>query len=218
MIDLHTHTLFSDGVLVPSELIRRAEVKGYRAIALTDHADSSSIEFILPKLITACMDCNRYRSVKAIPGVEITHAPPRLIGKLVADARHYGAKIVIVHGESPVEPVEYGTNMAAIQAGVDILSHPGLITLEEARLAAENGVSLEITARRGHSLTNGHVAKMAEVAGAKLVLNTDAHTPGDLIDDRFAHTVAMGAGLTVEQYAKLKANMERLAGFSEGEI
>ena len=37
MIDLHTHSFFSDGVLSPSELIRRAVVKGYKAIAITDH-------------------------------------------------------------------------------------------------------------------------------------------------------------------------------------
>ncbi|MEK7309147.1 MAG: PHP domain-containing protein, partial [Nitrospirota bacterium] len=31
MIDLHTHSLLSDGVLLPSELIRRAYVIGYKA-------------------------------------------------------------------------------------------------------------------------------------------------------------------------------------------
>ena len=51
MIDLHTHTLFSDGGLVPSELVRRAEVIGYTAIALTDHADISTLDFIIPRVI-----------------------------------------------------------------------------------------------------------------------------------------------------------------------
>jgi uncharacterized phage-associated protein len=32
MIDLHTHTLFSDGELLPSELVRRAEMTGYEAL------------------------------------------------------------------------------------------------------------------------------------------------------------------------------------------
>ena len=43
MIDLHTHSLFSDGALVPSEHVRRVEVLGYEAIAITDHADDSNI-------------------------------------------------------------------------------------------------------------------------------------------------------------------------------
>ena len=35
MIDLHTHSTFSDGELIPAELIRRAKVAGYRAMILT---------------------------------------------------------------------------------------------------------------------------------------------------------------------------------------
>ena len=41
MFDLHTHSLLSDGELLPSELARRYEEKGFRAIAITDHADVS---------------------------------------------------------------------------------------------------------------------------------------------------------------------------------
>jgi len=44
-------------------------------------------------------------------------------------------------------------------------------------MAAEKGILLEITARKGHSLTNGHVAKLAKKHGAALVLNTEA-VPG----------------------------------------
>ena len=43
MIDLHTHTFFSDGGLLPSELARRARIAGYQALAFTDHADVSNI-------------------------------------------------------------------------------------------------------------------------------------------------------------------------------
>lgn len=216
MIDLHTHTLFSDGVLAPSELIRRAEVKGLRAIGIMDHGDMSDIERIIPSVVRACEENNKFRKIRAIPGIEITHLPPPLIGKYVTLARRLGAKIVVVHGETPVEPVEAGTNRAAIEAGVDILAHPGLISEEDARLAAERGTFLEITARGGHSLGNGHVVRMAEKFGAGLVLNTDAHAPGDLIDLAFAEVVAMGAGLSRERYAKLRSDMERLAGLAGG--
>ena len=50
-----------------------------------------------------------------------------------------------MHGETICEPVAPGTNRAAIEAGVDILAHPGLITEEEARLAASKGVLLEVS-------------------------------------------------------------------------
>ena len=65
----------------------------------------------------------------------------------------------------------------SVAPDVDILVHPGLITLEEARLAKENGVYLEVSLRKGHSFSNGHVVNMARKAGAKLLINSDAHTP-----------------------------------------
>ena len=211
MYDLHTHTIFSDGVLVPSELIRRAQMKGLAGIALTDHADASNLDYIVPRIVEVCRENNRERSIRAIPGVEITHAPPAQIPGLIEKARDLGARIVVVHGESPVEPVEEGTNKAAIEGRCDILAHPGLIPLELAQLASVNGVTLELTARKGHSLANGHVVQMAAKSGALLALNTESHTPGDLITSDFAKVVARGAGLSEDSYQALKSNMVRLA-------
>ena len=198
MIDLHTHTTFSDGELIPSELVRRAEVLGYRAIGITDHADYTNIEHIL-----SCVSKAKYMEevldIRIIVGAELTHVPPPKIGPLASLARRLGAEIVVVHGETPVEPVRPGTNRAALEADVDILAHPGFITLEEAELARENNVCLEITSRRGHSITNGHVVRLAKMAGAKMIVNTDSHAPGDLISSKRAAEIAMGAGLTHEE-------------------
>ena len=107
-----------------------------------------------------------------------------------------GAKVVNVHGETVTEPVEPGTNMAAVSSSnVDILAHPGLITPDEARIASKNGVFLEVSARKGHGFANGHVVKTARQAGAVMVLDSDAHEPGDLLTREFAMRVARGAGL-----------------------
>ncbi len=198
MIDLHTHTIFSDGELLPFELVKRAEAAGYRAIAITDHVDTSNIDFAVPRILKAVKEVAGYTKVKVIAGAEITHVPPPLIKKLVAEARRLGAQIVVVHGETLVEPVEPGTNRAAIEAGADILAHPGLISPEDASLAREKGVALEITARKGHCLSNGHVLKTAIAAGARFTLNTDTHSPGDLISAEMARKILRGAGLEAE--------------------
>ena len=210
MIDLHTHTLFSDGVLLPAELARRAQVLGYRVLAMTDHVDSSNLDFVLPRLVAACADLQPEMSITLIPGVEITHVPPALIGSLAARARDLGAKIIVVHGESVVEPVCPGTNRAALESDVDILAHPGLISIEDAALAARNGICLEITTRRGHSITNGHVARTAREANAPLLLNNDAHAPGDLVTLDFAAKVARGAGLDDEEWQLMRKKSEEL--------
>jgi putative hydrolase len=206
VIDLHTHSLFSDGVLGPSELARRAEAAGLTGIGITDHGDSSNIDFIIPRIVAVACDLNRFMSIKVIPGIELTHVPPLLIADCARRARNLGARIIIVHGETIVEPVASGTNRAAIDAGVNILAHPGLISMEEILAAKEKGVLLEITARKGHSLTNGHVAKLAAEAGAKLVLNTDSHEPSDLINRDQALKIVHGAGLTEEDFKLMQQN------------
>ncbi|NOY65591.1 MAG: histidinol phosphate phosphatase domain-containing protein [Nitrospirae bacterium] len=210
MIDLHTHSIFSDGELIPAELVRRAESFGYRAIAITDHMDSSNMDFIIPRTVRIAEELNRVQSVRVIPGAELTHVHPELIPEKIRYARQLGAEIVVVHGETLVEPVKEGTNRAAIDGEADILAHPGLITEEEVRLAAEKGIALEITARKGHSLANGHVARLAVKYNAPLVINTDAHSPDDLITRVFAEKVLLASGLDKEIIKDVFLNAEKL--------
>lgn len=209
MIDLHTHSTFSDGELIPAELVRRARHAGYEAIAITDHGDAANLEFILSH-VSKVAKIGHFFDITVITGIELTHMPPGLIGEYVSKAREFGAEIVVVHGETVVEPVVAGTNLAAIEAGVDVLAHPGLITDLEVRLAAEKGVALEITTRGGHSLTNGHVASLARKYGAKLVINNDAHAPRDLVSRELRRAVALGAGLSSEEFAQAEANSREI--------
>ncbi|MBF0481457.1 MAG: histidinol phosphate phosphatase domain-containing protein [Desulfovibrionaceae bacterium] len=210
MIDLHTHTTFSDGALIPAELARRAASAGYRAVAMTDHADPSNMVFILGNLRRFVKEAGSFLGIDVYAGVEITHAPPQLIPAMIAEAREAGAEIVVVHGETIVEPVAPGTNLAAIEGGADVLAHPGLITPEDAALAAEKNVLLEITTRKGHSLTNGHVAAMARLHGAGLVIDNDAHAPADLVSRDLRTKIARGAGLSSEEICRAETNASRL--------
>lgn len=210
MIDLHTHTVFSDGELIPAELARRAAVAGYQALAMTDHGDGSNLDLIIPRLSRVAGDLGEAYGLTVLPGIELTHVPPGQIAAAAREARTLGGKIIIVHGETIVEPVAEGTNRAALEAEIDILAHPGLISMEDARLAAARGIHLELTTRRGHSLTNGHVARMALAAGAKLVVNNDAHAPGDLLAPAMMRRVALGAGLSEEQADQALANSASL--------
>lgn len=198
--ELHTHSFLSDGELLPSELIRRAYTRGCIAIAITDHADASNLERVVKELVKLAREQSDNLPITFIPGVEITHVSPPLIPRLARKAKELGAGIVVVHGETIMEPVCPGTNRAAVECpDVDILAHPGFITVEEGALAAENGIYLEISARKWHCLTNGHVVKIARLTGAKLLVNSDAHSPGDLMDPELAKKVAMGAGLEGEE-------------------
>ncbi len=216
MIDLHTHTFFSDGELVPTELVRRASVAGYTAIAITDHADKSNTKWLLENIVDVVDEIGAANNIQVLAGVELTHVPPAAIADVAQFAKDHGAEIILVHGESIVDPVMPGTNMAAIKAGVDILAHPGLITPEEVQLAAELGVYLEITTRKGNSLTNGHVVKLAQEYGAKMVINNDAHAPTDILPPELVHQIALGAGMTEEQFLQAQKNSAELVARAKG--
>ncbi len=206
MIDLHTHSILSDGELLPSELARRAFVLGYRIIGISDHADSSNLESVVSSLVALRKRMSYYRYITIVPGIEITHVPKHLIKEVIVEARNLGALYIVVHGETLSEPVEEGTNHEAILGGADILAHPGLISEDDVRLATEHGVLLEITARRGHSLSNGHVARLALQTGAALIYNTDSHSPGDLTPEEKARKIVMGAGLPADYFSVMQQN------------
>ncbi len=203
-IDLHMHSILSDGCLIPSELARRASVLGYEAIAITDHVDSSNLETVVSSMVPVSRDLNKDTDLLVIPGVEITHVPVSMIDRLAEKAKELGAQLVVAHGETLVEPVLPGTNLRSLSCNlIDILAHPGLLTEEEAKLAEKNDIYLELSSRPGHCLTNGHVAEIASKTGAKMILNTDLHAPEELLTQEQAYRIALGAGLDRDAAVKV---------------
>ncbi|MGZ4869058.1 MAG: histidinol phosphate phosphatase domain-containing protein [Halobacteriota archaeon] len=195
-IEFHTHTILSDGALLPSELIRRAYVADHEAIAITDHVDFSNIDSVIRATKRAAEGTS---GIEVLVGAEITHVVPEKIPKLVRKAKALGAQLVIVHGETIAEPVALGTNKAAAAVSdVNIIAHPGLVSEEDVELADQNGIYLELTARCGHNVTNGHVAKIA----SNLLVNSDCHGI-ELITNAQAEQIARGAGLNEDQALRL---------------
>lgn len=206
MIDLHTHTILSDGVLLPSELVRRYQVLGYKAVAITDHVDMSNIDFVVPRVAKVAKSLTQLWDIDVIAGVELTHMPLEEFKGAVKYARRHGAGLILVHGETTVEPVIPGTNRKALDCDIDILTHPGNISLDDAKLAKEKGIFLEITARKGHSLTNEHVVNVARETKAKLVFNTDSHRPEDILTLERRKEVGRSCGLTDNELNDVLAN------------
>ena len=214
MFDLHIHSLLSDGVLLPSEIGQRYEEKGYKIIAITDHCDYSNIGTNTQAILEFCKHWPKDSKIKILPGVELTHIPLEQFKPLAGYARKQGIKIIIGHGQTPVEPVIKGTNKAALLADINILAHPGNISQEEALLAKKKGIFLELTARRGHSQGNSHLTQIARATGINLVLNNDAHTPENIIGISELRNVGLQAGLSDSEidaiYATEKEFLENL--------
>ncbi len=127
-----------------------------------------------PRIWTTCIsalvqfarETQPFVKIRIIPGVELTHVPPGQIAAWCAARGSSGRASWFCTGKRSASPWRSGTNRAGIEAGVDILAHPGLISEEEVRLAAANGVHLEVSARFSHGLGNGRVVALAREAGA----------------------------------------------------
>jgi len=214
--NLHAHTFLSDGDLLPSEVAVRYQDKGYKVIAITDHADYSNIKQAAKAIVEFCRRWPKNSEIKVLPGIELTHLPPEQFKPLSALARRKGIKIIIAHGETPVEPVAKDTNRLALLADIDILAHPGLISDEDTQLAKDRRIFLEITSRRGHSETNSHVIKQARKFGAKLILNNDSHAPEDIISPDELIKVGLDSGLTQAEIEKIYKELEEFLNKKEG--
>lgn len=66
-IDLHTHTIHSDGGLTPNELVRKAKEVGLAAIAVSDHESVSGIE--------EALKTGKEVGIEVIPAIEVSAYP-----------------------------------------------------------------------------------------------------------------------------------------------
>ena len=85
LVDFHTHSHFSDGVLSPAQLVERAAGRGVGTLSLTDHDTTAG----LAEARTACES----RGIRFVPGIELSAAwrnqTIHLVG-LQIDERHPG--------------------------------------------------------------------------------------------------------------------------------
>ena len=69
LIDMHTHTCYSDGELTPNELVKKAEQEGIKTISITDHDTLLGVQnMTIPK---------EKRKIEVINGIEISIKVPK---------------------------------------------------------------------------------------------------------------------------------------------
>ena len=81
------------------------------------------------------------------------------------------------------------------------------MTEKEVKLAAQKGIFLEVTSRQGHRDTNPHVVESALKFGAKLILNTDSHSPDDIITPQELKTIGRKAALSEQNINDIDKNV-----------
>lgn len=204
IMDFHTHSTLSDGSHSLNELTMFAREHGYSVIGFTDHVGIHTYKQIAESIIEFIeKNQHKYSDIVFIPGVEITFATPKEIYKITSAVRSLGTKLVLVHGEASFETVHDGTNDAAIDACVDILAHPSYITESQAKMAAKNSVTFELSARECYYYANEQIKTLAFENDAKMVIDSDGHFEARLLSpEKINHTKDVSK-LTESEFKKI---------------
>jgi len=217
--DLHTHTDWSDGGFSIEAMVSAAEARGYDYYAITDHGEGPGVfgdialdGEALAEQAEAIADVAEAASIEVLHGVEANIATD---GSIVPDDDVLADLDIVVaspHAALDADP-EAATErlVSAVEhPAVDILGHPtgrlinsrpGLAPNMEvvAEAAAREGVAIEVNANPARLDADGTAVRAAVDAGATIVVNTDAHAPGELDNARYGvHTARRGWAETAD--------------------
>ena len=223
--DLHTHTDFSHGKGTPEQNVLAAVALGFKRIAVTEHAGGHVFFGVRGKKLLRFRQemarlAQRYGSqIQVLCGMECNlwgfgecDAPrDRSPYDLLLLAYHKGVppkdKFALscameAAGLREADPVKVAESLllAADRYKIDILAHPGeyvrcdIPTL--AKGAAQLGVTIEINAR--HVTLSPEDIRVIHNAGAKLRINSDAHSPGRVGEFTAALEAAAAAGVIIQ--------------------
>jgi len=141
--DLHCHSTYSDGVLPPADVVRRAALHGVDVLALTDHDELQG----LAEAHATAMD----EAIELVPGAELS-----------VTWEGHTIHVVALRIDADNETLSEG--LASIRAGRDARAHQIADALEDAGIAgALEGARRYVTSERLISRT--HFARFLADAG-----------------------------------------------------
>lgn len=209
--DLHMHTEWSDGNHTIEEMVAGAAAFGHEYVCISDHASG-------PGIVSGLDDdelreqIGRIREVAADAPIEVFAGVEANIdaeGRItVADDVLADLDIVVASIHSAMDmDAEAATErlVTAIEhPSVDVIGHPSTRLINRrpampfdvervAAAAAEHGTALEVNANPARLDLWGSAVHTAIDAGATVVIDTDAHSPGEFANMRYGvHTARRG--------------------------
>ncbi|SEH38932.1 DNA polymerase (family 10) [Halopenitus malekzadehii] len=210
--DLHTHTDWSDGDASIEGMVAAAADRGYDYHAITDHATGPGVfgntGLDPANLADQAAAVDAVRKEASIPVFHGVEANITADGELATDDDTLAdLDIVVASPHAALGTSDDATDrlVRAIEhPAVDVLGHPtgrminsreGLTVDFErlATVAAREDVAIEVNANPARLDANGEAVHAAIDAGATIVINTDAHTPGEFEHVRYGiHTARRG--------------------------
>jgi DNA polymerase (family 10) len=193
--DLQMHTTASDGKNSILEMARKAKEMGYAYIAITDHSKAVRVaggmdEKQLAKHLKEIEKANgQITGFRILKGVEVDILPDGTLDLKDDILRECEVVLASVHSRFSMEEGEMTRRVikAIRNPNVKVLAHPtGRLILERepfkinlqevVQAAVDHGVILEINAYPDRLDLKDVDARMARDLGARLAINTDAHS------------------------------------------
>jgi DNA polymerase (family X) len=214
--DLHSHTTASDGAATISQMAEAAIERGYKFLAITDHSKSQAIAngLTAERLLKHVKEIHKVNDqlkgkIQLLAGCEVD---------ILVDGRLDFEEAVLAELDYVVASPHVSLKQDEVKATdrlvraietryVNVIGHPtGRLIDRRAGLplkfdrifkaAAATGTALEINASYPRlDLSDAH-ARAALLAGCKLSINTDAHSPDEL------DQMVFGVGVARRAWAK----------------
>lgn len=192
--DLHMHTAWSDGASSIEEMIEACRARGYEYMAITDHsyylkvANGLSAERLLRQNEEIKEWNAKFTDIEILSGIEMDILPDGTLDYEDDVLKQLDFVIASIHSSfsQPQEQIMERLKTALYNPYVKLIAHPTgriigrrdgySVDMEELiRLAAETNTALELNANPHRLDLSAVHLKMAQEAGAKLMINTDAH-------------------------------------------
>lgn len=206
--DLHTHTTLTDGLATLEEMVAAAAGRGYRYLAVTDHAPLLSMERMTTEKMLA--QRARLRALERDPGnPALLHGSELNIqadGSLDWDDETlagFDILVASVHSHFSMSRPEMTARLvrAIEHPAVNVVGHPTSRSIGHRppidfdapavfRAAAESGTALEINSFPDRLDLNDELARLAQDLGVVFSIATDAHSVRHLDNIRYGVATA----------------------------
>ena len=216
--DLHSHSDWSDGRATVLEMARSAQARGYEYLAITDHSPRIGVVNGLgPERLAAqrrlIEEANReLDGLTVLQGIEVDINEDGSLDEPDEALAALDLVIASPHVKLRMEPAAMTERMlrAVEHPHVDVLGHPtgrrpgsrqGATYDFEAvfRRAAERGVVLEIDCDPARMDLSPELAALAASVGCRFALDSDAHSPDQLLYVDLGLWTARRAGIATDR-------------------